>query len=100
MRREVAVWTEWAWARGQLEDNADKLVFGGAVLCALHARHPSSRVYIRTALVEILQDVEKTLRVLGYGGRRPESLSEERRAWLDTRCSRSEIADNLRSQAA
>ncbi len=81
MRRELATATEWAWAQGRLKNMEGVDAFCLELSWNLRSRFPLTRARAE-GVIEIKRDVLKSLRVLTYGGRRPEDLAPERREAL------------------
>jgi hypothetical protein len=107
MKREVALWTEWAWSRSLVDKSEESLaLFSLCVGDFLAKRFPTARRDAQRGLIEIAGDAAHTLKVLNYGGRRAYEILPHRRSLLEQKASdfRSHLedfytrADNLRAQ--
>lgn len=91
MSRELARLTEWAWTQGKLDGEVSLLHFSQQYYGYLESHYASSHdlVWISHeqkdhALREIFNDMCHYLRLLKYGGTKPESRHPKRVAWLQT----------------
>lgn len=90
MSRELARLTEWAWTQGRLDGEVSLLSFSMQYYKYLATRFETTEFSFvpkeqkEEALREIFNDVCHYLRLLKYGGTKPESRHPKRVAWLLT----------------
>ncbi len=90
MSRELARLTEWAWTQGRLDGEVSLLNFSIQYYKYLSQRFasteftPFNAARRDHATREIFNDVCHYLRLLKYGGTKPESRHPKRVAWLST----------------
>jgi hypothetical protein len=90
MSRELARLTEWAWTQGRLEGEVSLLQFSIQYYQYLSTRFastefaPINAARRDHAMREIFNDVCHYLRLLKYGGTKPESRHPKRVEWLSS----------------
>lgn len=90
MSRELARLTEWAWTQGLLDGECALITFSANYFQFLNKRYESCEKTLclksqkEVALKEIFNDTCHYLRLLKYGGTKPESRHPQRIEWLRT----------------
>jgi hypothetical protein len=83
MMRTLARYTEWAWSKGRFSSTDDLEQAAAEFYMWLEKQHEGAGGSLDVAGAEILNDMQKTLRVLSYGGRSFTDLSPNRKALLE-----------------
>ncbi|NCN26413.1 hypothetical protein GW915_02465 [bacterium] len=82
MKRNIALFTEWAWANGLLAEPSKLNAFAHVVYSKILEHYPHANGYKKAAIPEIERDIWRCLKVLSYGGKKPSQLSKERVCFL------------------
>ena len=85
MAKDFAILAEWAWTQGLLGSKESRLSFCALYLLHLSKRFRNSRSNAPRAIEELNRDLERTLKILTYGGRRSRDANPERVAHLTRR---------------
>lgn len=83
MKRDIALWTEWAWSTGSLQNNRQAIDSHAIALAqSLKQKYPHHFGSFDKSTLALSELIQLTLLKLSYGQHSPETLHPKRRAFL------------------